>query len=123
MRMLEKRGHRVVLADNGEEALKALAKDTFDVVFMDVQMPQMDGLAATAAIRKIESQRGDGSHQTVIALTAHAMQGDQERCLAAGMDGFLAKPIGAHQLEEVLQKYMGLRPGPPHSTDPPNSTE
>ena len=117
MRMLEKRGHRVVLADNGEEALAALAKDTFDVVFMDVQMPQMDGLAATAAIRTIERKRGDGSHQTVIALTAHAMQGDQERCLAAGMDGFLAKPIGVPQLEEVLHKYMGLRAGPPNSTE------
>jgi CheY-like chemotaxis protein len=117
MRMLEKRGHRVVLADNGEEALAALAKNTFDVVFMDVQMPQMDGLAATAAIRAIERKRGDGSHQTVIALTAHAMQGDQERCLAAGMDGFLAKPIGVRQLEEVLQKYMGLQAGPPNSTE------
>jgi CheY-like chemotaxis protein len=116
MRMLEKRGHRVVLADNGEEALEALAKETFDVVFMDVQMPRMDGLAATAAIRKIERERGDGSHQTVIALTAHAMQGDQERCLAAGMDGFLAKPIGVRQIEEILQKYMGLRAEPPNST-------
>ena len=84
---------------------------------MDVQMPQMDGLAATAAIRKIERKRGDGSHQTVIALTAHAMQGDQERCLAAGMDGFLAKPICVHQLEEILQKYMGLPAGPPNSTE------
>ena len=117
VRMLEKRGHRVVLADNGEEALEALAKETFDVVFMDVQMPRMDGLAATAAIRNTERNRGDGSHQTVIALTAHAMQGDQQRCLAAGMDGFLAKPIGVHQLEEILQKYMGLRAEPPNSAE------
>jgi PAS domain S-box-containing protein len=115
MRMLEKRGHLPVLADNGEEALAALARDTFDVVFMDVQMPLMDGLAATAAIRKIERKRGDGSHQAVIALTAHAMQGDQERCLAAGMDGFLAKPIGMRQLDEILRKYMGLRAEPPSS--------
>ncbi len=112
MRMLEKRGHAVVLADNGEEALDALAKGMFDVVFMDIQMPQMDGLAATAAIRKIERNRGDGSHQMVIALTAHAMQGDQERCLAAGMDGFLTKPIAAGQLDEVLQKYTRLGLGP-----------
>ena len=112
MRMLEKRGHAVVLADNGEEALDALAKGMFDVVFMDIQMPQMDGLAATAAIRKIERNRRDGSHQMVIALTAHAMQGDQERCLAAGMDGFLTKPIAAGQLDEVLQKYTRLGLGP-----------
>ena len=116
MRVLEKKGHRVVLADNGEEALAALARESFDVVFMDVQMPQMDGVAATAAIRKIERSRGDGRHQTVIALTAHAMQGDQQRCLAAGMDGFLAKPIGARQLEEVLQKYV-RRAGLPGGTE------
>ena len=118
MHMLSKRGHAVVLAGDGQEALEALAKETFDVVFMDVQMPRMDGLAATAAIRRTERNRGDASHQTVIALTAHAMKGDQERCLAAGMDGFLAKPIGAHQLDEVLQKYMGCRPRLANSAEP-----
>ena len=108
-RLIEKRGHRVVLAINGREALAALAKDRFDIVLMDVQMPEMDGLQATAALRETESKRGDGFHQPVIALTAHAMKGDRERCLAAGMDGYLTKPIGEAKLDEVLEKYIALR--------------
>jgi CheY-like chemotaxis protein len=84
-RMLEKRGHRVILAGNGGEALEALEKGSFDLVFMDVQMPEMDGFQATAAIR--EKEIGTGTHLAVIALTAHAIKGDRERCLAAGMDG------------------------------------
>jgi len=108
-RLIEKRGHRVVLAINGREALAALAKDRFDIVLMDVQMPEMDGLQATAALRETESKRGDGFHQPVIALTAHAMKGDRERCLAAGMDGYLTKPIGEVKLDEVLEKYIALR--------------
>src|SRR6202043_27452 len=76
-RLLEKRGHRVVVAANGREALAALGKNAFDLVFMDVQMPEMDGLEATAAIR--EKEELGGNRQAVIALTAHAMKGDQER--------------------------------------------
>ena len=98
VRMLEKRGHRVVVAGNGREALDALAKDTFDLVFMDVQMPEMDGFEATAAIR--EKEKGTGRHQIVIALTAHAMKGDRERCLAGGMDDYLSKPIRPQELDE-----------------------
>jgi len=105
MRMLEKRGHRVVIANNGREAVNALERESFDLVLMDMQMPEMDGLEATAAIREREKQRGDGSHVSVIALTANAMKGDRERCLAAGMDGYLAKPFRAQELDEILQKY------------------
>jgi PAS domain S-box-containing protein len=107
VRLLEKRGHRVVVAGNGREALEALAKDTFDLVFMDVQMPEVDGFEATAGIRKREE--GTGRHQAVIALTAHAMKEDRERCLAGGMDDYLTKPIGPRELDEVLEKYIALR--------------
>jgi two-component system, sensor histidine kinase and response regulator len=108
-RLLEKRGHRVVVAANGREALSALEKDAFDLVFMDVQMPEMDGLEATAAIRKKEQL--SGNHQAVIALTAHAMKGDQERCLAAGMDGYLGKPIQTQELDAILEIYVTRRRG------------
>ena len=109
VRMLEKRGHRVTVAGNGREALDALAKDTFDLVFMDVQMPEMDGLEVTAAIREREKVKGDGARQPVIALTAHAMKGDQERCLAAGMDAYLTKPIRRQDLDAILEIYVAPR--------------
>ena len=108
-RLLEKRGHRVVMTANGREALEALAKDRFDLVLMDVQMPEMDGLQATSALRKKEKEKGDAIHQPVIALTAHAMKGDQERCLAAGMDGYLTKPIGSQELDAMLEIYVARR--------------
>jgi len=107
-RLLEKRGHRVMMSANGREALEALEKDSYDLVLMDVQMPEMDGLEATARLRKKEKDRGV-IRLPVIALTAHAMKGDQERCLAAGMDGYLTKPIRPKQLDELLQKYVALR--------------
>jgi signal transduction histidine kinase/CheY-like chemotaxis protein len=103
-RLLEKRGHSVVVAGNGREALEVLEKERFDLVFMDVQMPIMDGLEATAAIRKRE--RASGDHLPVVALTAHAMKGDREKCLAGGMDGYLTKPIRPQELDEVLQTYL-----------------
>jgi two-component system, sensor histidine kinase and response regulator len=106
-RMLEKRGHRVVLAGNGREALEAIAKGRFDLVLMDVQMPEMDGFQATAAIR--EKEIGTGSHLPVIALTAHAMKGDRDRCLAAGMDGYLTKPIRPRELDDMLERYLARR--------------
>jgi PAS domain S-box-containing protein len=108
VRMLEKRGHRVTVAGNGREALDALVKDTFDLVFMDVQMPEMDGFEATAGIR--EKEKGTAQHQTVIALTAHAMKSDRERCLAGGMDDYLSKPIRPQELDKILEKYLALRP-------------
>ena len=103
-RMLEKRGHRVTLTANGLEAVEALANGHFDLVLMDIQMPEMDGFEATAAIRTREKR--DGTHVPIIALTANAMKGDRERCLAAGMDGYLSKPIVPRELDELLDKYF-----------------
>lgn len=104
VKLLEKRGHRVTLAGNGKEAVEALQKASFDVVLMDVQMPEMDGLEATAAIRMKEN--GTGTHIAIIAPTAHAMKGDREKCLGAGMDGYLTKPIQPQDLDKVLEKYL-----------------
>jgi PAS domain S-box-containing protein len=109
MRLLEKRGHQVTLTTNGRQAVEALANQTFDLVLMDVQMPEMDGFEATAAIREME--RYNGAHLPIIALTAHAMKGDRERCLIAGMDGYLSKPIRPQELDEVLEKYLAPRTG------------
>ncbi len=115
-RLLEKRGHRVQVVTNGREALAVLERETFDLVFMDIQMPEIDGLEATTEIRKKE--RGSPLHLPVIALTAHAMKGDRERCLAAGMDGYLSKPIRSQELDEILDRYAARRAGTPHPTAP-----
>jgi signal transduction histidine kinase/ActR/RegA family two-component response regulator len=104
-RFLEKEGHHVTLASNGRQALAALDRENFDVVLMDVQMPEMDGFEATAVIRARE--RDSGKRLPIIAMTAHAMKGDRERCLAAGMDGYIAKPITAPELIELLEKFSG----------------
>ena len=112
-RLLEKRGHHVVVAANGREALAALEKDIFDLVLMDMQMPEMDGFEATAAIR--QKEKTDGGHLPIVALTAHAMKGDREKCLAAGMDGYLTKPLRPQELEEVLKPYLA---GPPAEAEP-----
>jgi two-component system sensor histidine kinase/response regulator len=106
-RLLEKRGHHVVLAGNGEEALTALAQRSFDLVLMDVHMPCIDGFEATKAIR--EKEKSTRLHQPIIAMTALAMTGDRERCLAAGMDGYLTKPIDLQKLDEVLAVYADRR--------------
>jgi len=100
VRMLEKRGHHVTVAGNGAEVLRLLEQTSFDLILMDVQMPEMDGLTATARVRERE---GDTCrHIPIVALTAHAMKGDQERCLAAGMDGYLSKPIHPQELDDLL---------------------
>jgi len=106
-RLLEKRGHHVVHAGNGAEALAALAQRSFDLVLMDVHMPGLDGLEATLAIR--EQEKSTGLHQPVIAMTALAMIGDRERCLAAGMDGYLSKPIDLQKLDDILAVYADRR--------------
>ena len=100
--LLQDRGHEVTVANNGQEALDAHARASFDVVLMDVQMPAMDGFEATALIR--QKERASGAHIPIIAMTAHAMKGDRERCLDAGMDGYIAKPIRAHQLYEAVEQ-------------------
>ncbi len=100
LRLLEKLGHSVELANNGREAVDMLDQGVFDVVLMDVQMPMLGGLEATAVIR--EHEKGTGIRVPIYALTAHAMKGDRERCLAAGMDGYLSKPIQTQELYEVL---------------------
>jgi signal transduction histidine kinase/DNA-binding response OmpR family regulator len=103
VRLLEKHLHRVTVTTNGSEALAALDRENFDVVLMDVQMPEMDGFEATSAIRARE--QSTGMHVPIIALTAHAMRGDQERCLAAGMDGYIAKPIKSQELLGLLERF------------------
>jgi CheY-like chemotaxis protein len=100
-RLLEKRGHSVTVAATGREALSMLEKSNFDLVLMDVQMPDMDGLQATAAIRAREVKTGQ--RIPIIALTAHTMKGDRERCLAAGMDGYVAKPVIAAELIAAVE--------------------
>jgi two-component system, sensor histidine kinase and response regulator len=108
--MLEKWGHSVVVASNGKEALAALARETFALVLMDVQMSDMDGLATTAAIR--QQEQATGAHLPIVAVTAHAMQGDRERCLAAGMDAYLCKPLQAPQLFQVIECLVPAAAGP-----------
>jgi PAS domain S-box-containing protein len=99
--LLQQRGHKVTVTDNGREALDALVRESFDVVLMDVQMPEMDGFEATARIRRQEE--ASGAHVPIIAMTAHAMKGDRERCLEAGMDGYIPKPIRAEALYEAVE--------------------
>ena len=107
--MLEKLGHRVDVVANGKEALAALQHVPYDLVFMDCQMPEMDGYEATTAVRRRLGSRG---HFPIIAMTAHAMQGDREKCLAAGMDDYISKPISPLALQEVLEKWLITAPTP-----------
>jgi CheY-like chemotaxis protein/HPt (histidine-containing phosphotransfer) domain-containing protein len=107
--MLAKRGFHVECAANGREALSRLVMGSYALVFMDCQMPEMDGYAATAAIRARE--RG-GLRLPIVAMTAHAMKGDRERCLAAGMDDYLAKPLRSEELDAALERWLGARPAP-----------
>jgi PAS domain S-box-containing protein len=102
--VLEKQGHNVAIAANGRQALERLEHESFDLVLMDVQMPEMDGFEATALIRKREE--ATGTHLPIIAMTAHAMHGDKERCLAAGMDGYLSKPLNVKELLGVAQAVL-----------------
>ena len=103
LRLLERRGHSVIVAENGKLALTAIERHKFDLVLMDVQMPEMGGLEATQLIR--EKEKSTSEHLPILAMTAHAMQGDRERCIAAGMDGYLAKPIDP---KSFLQTVEGI---------------
>ena len=111
--MLEKLGHTVIPAGHGREAIQKLAERDFDLVFMDVQMPEMDGMAATAEIR--ERERSTGRHVPIVAMTAHAMKGDREKCLDAGMDDYVAKPIRRKELAAVIDRIAErfFRPSAP----------
>ena len=102
VRLLEKKGHSITVVGNGREALVALSEQAFDLVLMDVQMPGLDGFEVTAAIRAEEKE--NGKHLPILAMTAHALQGDHERCLAAGMDGYVAKPIQPRGLYEAIER-------------------
>ena len=102
--LLRKRGHTVAVAADGREALSILQRLPIDLVLMDIQMPEMDGFAATAAIR--DREKTTGVHIPIVALTAHAMQGDRERFLAGGMDDYLSKPIHAQELDKVLERCL-----------------
>jgi two-component system sensor histidine kinase/response regulator len=102
--LLELKGHHVTVAGNGKEALRALERETFDAVLMDVEMPEMDGLEATAAIRRQEEATGE--HVPIIAMTAHAMKGFREQCAEAGMDGYVSKPVRSAELYEALDAAL-----------------
>jgi CheY-like chemotaxis protein len=105
--MLEKRGHTVIIASNGREGIDTLEKEVFDLVLMDVQMPEMDGFEATQVIR--ERQEATGEHTPIVAMTAHAMKGDRDKCLAAGMDDYISKPIRDADLFSVIDRF-GSKP-------------
>jgi CheY-like chemotaxis protein len=103
VRVLEKHGHRVTVAENGLEVLKALKQSDFEMVLMDIQMPEMDGLEATRTIRRQE--QATGAHIPIVALTAHALHGDRERCVEAGMDDYISKPIKVEELLTTIEKW------------------
>jgi CheY-like chemotaxis protein len=114
-RLIEKRGHAVTVVSSGREALAALETGSFDAILMDVQMPEMDGFEATAAIRNKE--KTTGQHVPIIAMTAYAMRGDRERCLAAGMDSYVSKPIRPEELfREIYDNTQ-----PPEGDRPPTT--
>jgi CheY-like chemotaxis protein len=101
---LARDGYDVTVVDNGVEAVAAVRAQRFDAVFMDIQMPMMNGFDATTEIRKIDQARG--IHTPIVAMTAHAMQGDRERCLEAGMDDYVSKPISVSELRRALRRLL-----------------
>jgi CheY-like chemotaxis protein len=118
LRLLEKYGHTVCVAANGKKALEELEKESYDLILMDVQMPEMNGWEATQAIR--EKEKTTGGHIPIVAMTAHAMKGDEERCLSAGMDAYLTKPIRTQELLAVLEEIGSQKAGPPVPLDMPS---
>ena len=102
--LIARRGHDPVVVSNGQEAVSAWTNEPVDVIFMDVQMPEMDGFQATALIR--EAERSRGTHVPIVAMTAHAMTGDRDRCLEAGMDDYVTKPISFKEVDRILQQVV-----------------
>jgi two-component system, sensor histidine kinase and response regulator len=107
VRLLERRGYSVSVAGNGREALVAMEREHFDLILMDVQMPEMDGFEATATIRRKE--RSTGPRIPIIAMTAHALKGDEERCIAAGMDAYISKPVRTNEMFATIERVLGER--------------
>ena len=108
LNMLKKIGHRIDVANNGKEAVSAFQKKKFDLIFMDIQMPEMDGMEATAAIRALESK--SETHTPIVAVTANAIKGDRERFLAAAMDDYVSKPIKKKVITGILAKFFNEKP-------------
>jgi CheY-like chemotaxis protein len=115
LRLLERWGHVAVLAEDGRQAVAAFSAGRFDIVFMDVAMPEVDGLEAARAIRRVEESRG--GRTPIIAMTAHAIKGDRERCLAAGMDDYLSKPIDSEKLRRMINRLVPDEGGPAAPAD------
>jgi len=120
VRLLEKRGYDVSVAGDGKAALAALEKDSFDIVLMDIQMPGMDGFEATAKIR--EKEKFSGEHIPIIAMTAHALKGDEERCIAAGMDRYVSKPIRTSELLSAIESLLASK-RPVQGSDSPGLSD
>lgn len=120
--LLKKRGHTVTVVNNGREALERFKDESFDIVLMDIQMPVMDGFSAVIRLR--EAERGTGMHVPIVALTAHTIKGDRERCLDAGMDAYLPKPIQASELFALIERLTHASPGdsPKYREYPPTPT-
>ncbi len=121
-RLLEKMGFGVVAVDNGQEAVRALEAGSFDLVFMDLQMPVMDGFEATRAIRDPQSTVRN-RRVPIVAMTAHALKGDRERCLEAGMDDYVSKPVDPKKLATVTERWIGPSPDPAHAPEPADAIE
>jgi CheY-like chemotaxis protein/HPt (histidine-containing phosphotransfer) domain-containing protein len=122
--MLEALGHRVDMAADGREGLRAASRGGYDVILMDCQMPVMDGFESTREIRRLEQSRPEPLHVPVIALTAAAFAKDRERCLAAGMDDYLAKPFELKELARVLARWLpGNQPEPTEASEPARTSE
>ena len=102
--MLQRRGHEVTLVDNGKQAVECCQRRAFDLVLMDIQMPEMDGFEALASIRTMDQAENRNRSTPIVALTAHAMKGDQDRCLDAGFDGYLSKPVRSADLERMIAR-------------------
>ena len=106
VRLLEKQGHSVAVACDGRQAVDALSRERFDLALLDIQMPELDGFEVAAAVRAREE--GTGRRLPLVAVTAHAMQGDRERCLAAGMDGYVTKPIQMDRLAQAIADVLAV---------------